>query len=49
MESTSLQKVQQRIKEHGVPYKLEELCLDEIQLVLLTQQISTLIEKCQKL
>lgn len=37
MEPTALQKTKQRVREHGVNHKIEELCLDEIKMVLLTQ------------
>ena len=49
MEPTALQKTKQRVREHGVHYKVEELCLDEIKMVIMTQEISTFIESCVKL
>lgn len=32
-----------RIKEHGTPNKIEELCLDEIQFIYLIPEITTII------
>lgn len=46
MQKAPLERLKDRLREHGQTYKIDELCLDELYLGQLSTDLTRAIEKC---